>query len=479
MALLPVTIGRKEIAFFLFLLALLAWLPFDGAKAAKSVFSEASLPVFSQIAEKNLPSVVNVAGQSFYDSPLYVQMPSDSSSRPVWEGQPQTISLGSGFIIDKEGYVLTNNHVVEENDTVQVILHSGETLKAKVVGRDKRTDIALLKTEPFDVAMPPVAFGDSDTAKVGEWILAAGNPFGLGNSVTAGIISARSRDLNAGPYDDFLQIDATINQGNSGGPLFNMNGEVIGMNTAVYSPFGDNTGISFAIPSNLIKKIVNGLRKDGYIKRGWLGVRFRKLSLETALLLGLDGKQGVLVSFVEHNSPAYKAGIRPKDVILSFNLYPIVDTRQLSVLAAETQIGRPVPVDIFREGKTETLLVTLALMPENTASSFNMPFLEKEKLTFFKNFNFSVTDLTAELQEHFAINPKVRGVLIADVFPASQASAQGVRAGDLIVQADGKDTRTVFDFEEVLRQVQEKQQKKVILLLDGVGGLRYITLNMD
>lgn len=496
----PVTIGLFRTVFFLCLLFLP---PFYKAMAEKNelpqvqtslkttqkqekntqpplknTFRGAVLPSFSEIAEKTLPSVVSVVGQSFYDSPLYTQTAADSAALPFFEDRAHVTSLGSGFIIDKEGYILTNNHVIDENEAVQIILHSGETLKAEIVGRDKRTDIALLKVKPSEL-MKPVSFGDSDKAKTGEWVLAAGNPFGLGNSVTAGIISARSRDLNAGPYDDFLQIDASINQGNSGGPLFNMNGEVIGMNTAVYSPSGGNTGISFAIPSNLIKKIVNGLKKDGYIKRGWLGIRFRKLPSETARLLGLDEKQGVLVSSVEHNSPAYKAGIRPKDVILSFNLYPITNTRQLSVLAAETQIGRPIPIDVFRNGETETLLVTLVQMDDKNNVSFKIPLLKKEQLTFYEDFRFSVTDLTAELQEHFALNPKARGVLVADVFPASQASAQGLRIGDLIIQADGKNIRTVRDFDEAFRQITEKQQNKVTLLLDGVGGLRYITLNRD
>ena len=287
------------------------------------------------------------------------------SGRP--EAQPRkATSLGSGFIIDPAGYVVTNNHVIADADEITVILHDDTNLKAEVIGRDTKTDIALLKVKT-DKPLSAVTWGDSDAARVGDWVLAIGNPFGLGGSVTAGILSARQRDINSGPYDDFLQTDASINRGNSGGPMFNMDGQVIGINTAIYSPSGGSIGIGFAIPSNLAKAVVAELQSetDHTVHRGWLGVRIQAVTDEIAESLGLDKARGALIASVSDNGPAQAAGIQAGDVVLSFDGREVTDMRRLPRLVAETPVGKTVPVTVWRKRKENTLQVKIGRLEES------------------------------------------------------------------------------------------------------------------
>src|SRR5579862_2353755 len=358
--------------------------------AVFAVFGPPSLPSaaargapdgFADLAERLLPAVVNISTtqtvksepQSNTSTPERERLPQGSpfdeffkdffdhnsqlGDRPELRSRKET-SLGSGFVIDPAGYVVTNNHVIADADQITVILHDNTNLKATVVGRDTKTDVAVLKVAA-DKPLPVAGWGDSDKARVGDWVLAIGNPFGLGGSVTAGILSARQRDINSGPYDDFLQTDAAINRGNSGGPMFNMDGQVIGINTAIYSPSGGSIGIGFAIPSNLAKEVVDELIRepDHAVHRGWLGVRIQTVTDEIADSLGLDKAKGALVASVNDKGPAQLGGIQPGDVILTFNGKPVEDMRHLPRLVAETPVDKMVPVAIWRKRKEVMLQV--------------------------------------------------------------------------------------------------------------------------
>ena len=287
---------------------------------------------------------------------------SNNQPDPAPHGRGQ--ALGSGFIIDPAGFIVTNNHVIEGADEITVTLHDGTSLKAKLVGRDERMDVALLKVES-DTPLPAVPFADSDGSRVGDWVLAIGNPFGLGGSVTAGIVSARGRDIRQGPYDDFIQTDAAINRGNSGGPLFNMDGEVIGINTAIYSPSGGSIGIGFAIPANAAKVVVAQLKDFGRAKRGWLGVQIQQVSPDIAEGVGLHTPHGAMVAGVSDNGPAAAAKIRGGDIILKFNGQEVKEMRTLPRIVAETEIGKSVPVVLWRDGKEVTVQASIAELPDD------------------------------------------------------------------------------------------------------------------
>ncbi|HEX2151475.1 MAG TPA: Do family serine endopeptidase, partial [Stellaceae bacterium] len=338
---------------------------------------------FADLAEKLLPSVVNISTTQNVAS----DKPGERSSpgRPrVPPGSPldeffkdfldrngqrnekqeprsrKATSLGSGFVVDPAGYIVTNNHVIEGADEINVILHDDTRLKAEVLGRDSKTDVAVLKIKT-DKKLIPAVWGDSDKARVGDWVLAIGNPFGLGGSVSAGIVSARQRNIHSGPYDDYLQTDTAINRGNSGGPMFNGQGEVIGINTAIYSPSGGSIGIGFAIPSNIAREVANELSTDPehVVRRGWLGVRIQAVTDEVAETLGLDKSRGALIASVNENGPAQTGGIQPGDVILSFDGKPVSDMRHLPRVVAGTKAGKTVPVTVWRKRREETLQVAV------------------------------------------------------------------------------------------------------------------------
>jgi len=343
---------------------------------------------FADLAARLLPSVVNIStsqtlktaggDQGTPDMPQFPpgspfeEFFHDFLERNLPKGDHQDVtprkatSLGSGFIIDPSGYIVTNNHVIADADEITVILHDNTNLKAKVIGRDTKTDIALLKVKA-DKPLVAVSWGDSDVARVGDWVLAIGNPFGLGGSVTAGILSARQRDINSGPYDDFLQTDAPINRGNSGGPMFNMDGQVIGINTAIYSPSGGSIGIGFAIPSALAKEVVSELQDeaDHTVHRGWLGVRIQAVTDEIAESLGLNKTQGALVASVNDKGPAQVAGIQPGDVILDFDGKDVSDMRRLPRLVAETPVNKTVPVTLWRKRAETTVKVKVGRLEES------------------------------------------------------------------------------------------------------------------
>jgi serine protease Do len=391
-------------------------------------------------------------------------------------------SLGSGFIIDaKKGWVVTNNHVIQDADEITVILHDDTNLKAEVVGRDTKTDIALLKVTT-DHPLVAVPFGDSDTIRVGDWVLAIGNPFGLGGTVTAGILSARARDINAGPYDDFLQTDASINRGNSGGPMFNLNGEVIGINTAIFSPSGGSVGIGFAIPSNLAKPVIAQIEDFGHTRRGWLGVRIQGVTPEIAESLGMAKAHGALVASVTPNGPAAAAGIAAGDVVISFDGKEVGDMRHLPRIVADTAINKVVPVVLWRKGKQVTVQAKVGeleaaeesgLLASNTDEAAPKAGAETKD---FDDLGLKLAVLTPDLRQQFEIGADVKGVVITDVQAAGAAADKNVRAGDVIVEVSQQEVAAPADVAANIKKAREEGRKSVLMLVDRQGDLRFVAL---
>ena len=398
------------------------------------------------------------------------------------EGLPRKVSsLGSGFVIDSSGLIVTNNHVIEGADEIIVNFTDGSKLKVvKILGHDPKTDLALLKVEPKQ-PLKAASFGDSSKMRVGDWVMAIGNPFGLGGTVTVGVISATKRDINSGPYDDFLQTDAAINRGNSGGPLFNMEGEVIGVNTAIISPTGGSIGIGFAVPSNSALQVLNQLKQFGETRRGWLGVHVQNVTDEIAQSLGLDENTGALVASVAPDSPAAAAGLKPSDVILEFDGQPIDTMRDLPRAVAGTPVGKTINVEISRDGVHLQLDVEIGRVPaeaepepEPEAAADMGEEVEPDHEDLL---GLSIAPLTDQLRGQFHIGKSVEGVVITDVDADSPAARKDVKAGDVIVEVTQE---RVTDPQEVLARVAavKKSGRKSVLLLisDAKGGLRFVAV---
>src|SRR5687767_11652571 len=346
----------------------------------------------------------------------------------------KTNSLGSGFIIDAAGVVVTNNHVIADADEINVIMNDGTKIKAELVGVDKKTDIAVLKFKPVK-PVNAVKFGDSDKLRLGEWVIAIGNPFSLGGSVTAGIVSARNRDINSGPYDNYIQTDAAINRGNSGGPLFNLEGEVVGVNTAIISPSGGSIGIGFAVPANTAMAVLDQLREFKEVRRGWLGVRIQQVTDDIAESLGIKPVRGALVAGVDDKGPAKPAGIEPGDVIIKFDGKDIKEMRDLPKIVGDTPIGKDVPVIIVRKGKEETKTVRLGRLedtPQQASVRTDAP--AEDKSVVQKALGLSLAGITDELRKKYKIKDAVKGVVITAVEANSAASEKRLNAGDVIVK---------------------------------------------
>jgi serine protease Do len=390
-------------------------------------------------------------------------------------------SLGSGFIIDGSGIIVTNNHVIDGADEITVTLQDNTTLKAKLIGHDERTDLAVLKvTPPPGKTLTTVQWGNSDTGRVGDWVLAIGDPFGLGGTVTAGIISARGRDINEGPYDDFIQTDAPINRGNSGGPLFNMDGKVIGINTAIYSPSGGSIGIGFSIPSNLAHIVVAQLRQYGHAKRGWLGVRIQQVTPDIAESVGLKDASGAMIAGVTADGPAAKAALKPGDVVLSFNGVPVKEMRNLPLIVAETDIGKQVPVVVWRNGGQQTAQVTVAEMPdevEKASVESNMPVTPpKPKSTALAGLGVAIAPISPETRSQYQIAPDQKGVVITDVKQNSIAAQRGLQAGNVIMEVQQEAVATTGDVEQKLSRARAAHRKSVLLLVQTQDGMRFVPL---
>jgi serine protease Do len=391
----------------------------------------------------------------------------------------ERVALGSGFIIDPDGYIVTNNHVVNNADKVTVIFQDDSRHTAKVVGRDTKTDLALLKIKA-DKPLPFVSWGDSNVAQVGDWVLAVGNPFGLGGTVSSGIISARGRDIHAGPYDDFLQLDASINRGNSGGPTFNLNGEVIGINTAIYSPNGGSVGIGFAIPSSLAKPVIDQLKAHGKVQRGWLGVQIQEVTPEIAKNLGLPKPEGALVADVTDDSPAAKAGFHQGDVIVSFNGHDIHHVRDLPIIVAETPVGEKSAVKIWRKDGEVTINATIAEMPNNV----KMANLERGGSTesepqHASALGLKLSALDQDSRVKFHVGKNIKGVLVTNVAEDSAFAREGLQQGDVIQQIDQQPVTSPHEAAKKLEAARANKSKSVLLLINRNGSNAYVAVSMN
>jgi serine protease Do len=382
----------------------------------------------------------------------------------------QAIALGSGFIIDPTGYVVTNNHVIDHAKKVTVIFQDGSKHPARIIGHDAKTDLALLKIDA-PKPLPYVSWGDSEAEQVGDWVIAVGNPFGLGGTVSPGTIAARGRDIHAGPYDDFLQIDASINRGNSGGPSFNLAGQVIGINTAIYSPNGGSVGIGFAIPSSLAKPIVEQLKEHGKIVRGWLGVQVQTVTPALAKSLGLSKDEGALVSQVTPGSPAEKAGFKQGDVIQSFDGHAIAKMRDLPIVVAETPIGQKAKVTVWRDGATRELGPVIAEMPAN-------PQVAEAGGTSTEGLHLAT--LTESWRHRLQVPSSVHGVVVTAIDEKSPFNALGLQRGDVIQSINQKPVRTPAEAVAAIDNVRKRHGgEQILMLLNRHGVNEYVALSME
>jgi serine protease Do len=470
-----------------------------GRNLSQQAQSEAAiaLPSFAPLAEHVLPAVVNISvelteqaaaqdeGDTQGNGGLVPSVPGGTPfdqflrrffENPYRNPQEKMMALGSGFVIDPAGYVVTNNHVVANAEKVTVTFQDGSQHPAKVVGRDAKTDLALLKIDTKQ-QLPYVTWGNSDTVKVGDWVVAIGNPFGLGGTVTAGIVSALGRNINEGPYDDFLQIDAPINRGNSGGPTFDLHGQVIGINTAIYSPSGGSVGIGFAVPSNIAEHVVAQLKEHGHVTWGWLGVAIQGITPSIAKSLGLDPDHptGALVASVTPDSPAQKAGLKPGDVITEAGGHEIGSVHQLPRLVAAMPIGSKLDLTIRRGGKEQKLEATIAQMPETVATAGESGVQSSQANASALGMEF--VPLAPELRSELHVPKDVSGVVVRRIAPDSPARALGIQPGDVIQSIDQKPTTTP---EEAAAELKEAAAHgNVLLLLNRHGVSEFVGLTVE
>lgn len=434
---------------------------------------------FADAVQKVLPSVVSVSASKVQAEPPEMMLalrgsPFEQFFKDVYRDggfdAPKSILLGSGLIYDRDGHIVTSAHVVENMDEVTVTMNDGTVLAGKVVGRDPKTDLAVIRVESKNLS--PVVLGDSDAARIGDPVLAVGNPFGLGNTVTAGIISARSRDIQVGPYDDFIQTDAAINRGNSGGPLFNAAGQMIGVNTAIFSPSGGSVGIAFAVPSKMVKTIAGALIKDGVVKRGRLGLKIQTVTPEMAENLKMDKPRGALVAGIDPASAAVRSKIRAGDVIVRFDQKDVPSMRALPRMAAETPVGATVPVTVWRDGKTVDLSLTLSEMPEPAPAQI-LPAggnsADSAAVKTLPLLGVAVAELTPEIRQKYRLSKNAAGLAVVNVVSGSDAALKGLMPGDLLVELDRK---TLSDFQAAEyweKEAAEMGRESAFVLIDRNG----------
>lgn len=420
--------------------------------------ANAQLPSFADLTEKLLPSVVNISTTTLEDNP---------------EGtQPETETLGSGFIISKDGYIVTNQHVINKAKVINIILYNNEKCEAEVIGEDKKTDLALLKIST-PTELTPAVFGDSDALRVGDWVLAIGNPFGLGGSVTAGIVSAKSRDIESGSYDNFIQTDAAINQGNSGGPMFNLKGEVIGINSAIFSSTGESMGIGFATPAKMAQWVINQLRRNGKVTRGWIGISIKP---------ALNAEDGILVTRITENSPAQKAGFMAGDIIHKFNTMPITSATNLSRIIAESAIDELLNFEIIRNGNTENIQVRAAEMPEiiepkkqseEDNESIDLPIQPAPS-----PLGLEISNITPELLDKYNLPQNSKGVIITNIEEQSDASTKGMKEGNLITKVDKKEVLDTVSFNDYIKEAQNENNRPVLLTIQNAEAEHFVAVKL-
>ena len=463
---------------------------------AQTASAQARSDSLAPLAERISPAVVNITTSTLIEGQTGPQgiVPEGSPFEDFFrefqdrdgedENRPRrSNALGSGFVISEDGFIVTNNHVIAEADEILVEFFPGdgqpkEELPAKVIGTDEKTDIALLKVEASG-PLKYVTFGDSDTARVGDWVIAMGNPLGQGFSVSAGIVSARNRALS-GSYDDYIQTDAAINRGNSGGPLFDMDGQVIGVNTAILSPNGGSIGIGFSMASNVVVKVVDQLREFGETRRGWLGVRIQDVTEDMAEAMGLDKPGGALISDVPEG-PAKESGLKAGDVILSFDGVEVEDTRGLVRQVGETTVGKSVRVVVHRDGGTQTVLVTLGRREDaerdDDSDGEDTPDAPAEENADI--LGLTISPLTDTLREDLGLDAEAEGLVVAAVDEASEAYAKGLRAGDLITEAGQQKVETIEDLEARMDEASEAGRKSLLLLVRRGGDPRFVALSLE
>ncbi|AWL94544.1 MULTISPECIES: Do family serine endopeptidase [Bradyrhizobium] len=486
------------------------------AALAVAAFSAFGTPVYARgpegiadVAEKVIDAVVNISTSQTVEakgggSNAMPQLPPGSPFEEFFDdffknrkgpggsskggergdgGPPprKTNSLGSGFIIDTSGVVVTNNHVIADADEINVILNDGTKIKAELVGVDKKTDLAVLKFKPTK-PLVAVKFGDSDKLRLGDWVVAIGNPFSLGGTVTAGIVSAKNRDISSGPYDSYIQTDASINRGNSGGPLFNLDGDVIGVNTLIISPSGGSIGIGFAVPSKTVAGVVDQLRQFGELRRGWLGVRIQSVTDEIAESLNIKPARGALVAGVDDKGPAKPAGIEPGDVVVKFDGKDVKDPKDLSRVVADTAVGKEVDVIIIRKGKEETKKVTLGRLqdPEKVQAAVKTDEPAPEKLVTQKALGLDLAALNKDLRTRYKIKESVKGVVVTNVDANSDAAEKRLSAGDVIVEVAQEAVSSGADIQKRVDQLKKDGKKSVLLLVSNADGeLRFVALSVQ
>ncbi|VAW04912.1 HtrA protease/chaperone protein [hydrothermal vent metagenome] len=463
-----------------------------GLFLAQALAAQARPDSFADLAEKFSPAVVNITTSTIVardtgptpivpDGSPFEDFFRNFRERNGGDDQAQrATALGSGFVISEDGYIVTNNHVIDGADAITIEFYEGFELEAKIIGTDPKVDIALLKVET-DKPLTFVSFGDSDLARVGDWVIAMGNPLGQGFSVSAGIVSARGRALS-GTYDDYIQTDAAINRGNSGGPLFNLDGEVIGVNTAILSPTGGSIGIGFSMASNVVSRVVDQLKEFGETRRGWLGVRIQDVTKDVAEAMGLEKAAGALITDVP-DGPAKEAGVLAGDVITSFDGVEVADTRELVRQVGNAEVGKTVRVIVFRDGKTQTLKVTLgrresaesvvpAVMGGADKQDPAKP-VEKDLL------GLTISPLNAELRTQLSLEDDATGLVVLDVDTLSEAFEKGMRAGDMITEAGQQKLLTVADFEARIAEAKEAGRKSLLLLVRRAGDPRFVALGLE
>src|SRR6202011_3421282 len=454
----------------------------------------------AEVAEKVIDAVVNISTSQKVEarnSPM-PQLPNDPQLDELFRdffnrrgapGDPQNRersprrvnSLGSGFIIDPSGIVVTNNHVISEADEITVILNDGTRLKAELIGKDQKTDLALLRVKP-DKPLTAVRFGESEKLRLGEWVIAIGNPFSLGGSVTAGIVSARNRDINSGPYDNYIQTDASINRGNSGGPLFNLDGEVVGINTAIISPSGGSIGIGFAVPAKTAVPVIDQLRQFGETRRGWLGVRIQQVTDEIAESLNIKPPRGALVAGVDDKGPAKPSGIEPGDVIVKFDGKEIKEMRDLPRVVADTPVGKQTPVVVIRKGKEETKTVTLGRLEdgEKVAAAEPKNGGVPDQNVVKKTLGIELANMSGDLRKRYNIKDTVNGVVITGIDASSPAADKRLSPGDVIIEIAQEAVANTDDFQAKVDKLKKDGRKSALLLIAGADGeLRFVALSLQ